>query len=139
MSEQDNLQTVKRVRQALLQGDLRTLLSLCTKDLEILPPPSAVLPWCHPWRGHKEAEHYFKAIFAALEFQEYETDEFIAGGDSVGVLGHERCVVRATGRVVEAKWVQIFDFRDGIARRHREYTDTAAWDARFQSGESIIF
>ena len=53
-------------------------------------------------------------------------DEFIAGDDSVVVLGHERCVVRATGRVVEAKWVQIFDFRDGRVCRHREYTDTAA-------------
>jgi ketosteroid isomerase-like protein len=131
----DNLQTVKRIRKALLQGDLRTLVGLCTEDLEILPPPSAVVPWCHPWRGHKEAEQYFTTIFGALEFQKYETDEFIVGSNSVVVLGHERCLVRATGRVVEAKWVQIFDFRDGLVCRHREYTDTAAWDAGLQSGD----
>ena len=50
-------------------------------------------------------------------------------GEIIVVLGHERCLVRATECVVDAKWVQIFDFRDGLVRRHREYTDTAAWDA----------
>jgi len=33
----------------------------------------------------------------------------------------------ATGRFVQGKWVQIFDFRDGQVSRHPEYTDTAAW------------
>jgi ketosteroid isomerase-like protein len=47
-------------------------------------------------------------------------------------MGHERCLVRLTGRLVEANWVQIFDFRDGLVCRHREYTDTAAWDAGFE-------
>jgi hypothetical protein len=35
--------------------------------------------------------------------------------------------------VVEAKWVRIFDFRDGPACRHGEYTDTAARIAGFMS------
>jgi uncharacterized protein len=139
MSELDNLQTVKRIREALLRGDLPALLKFCADDLEILPAASAKVPWAHPWRGRKEVEQYFKAIAAEVEFQEYETDEFIVSGDSVVVVGHERCLVRATGRVVEAKWVQIFDFHGGLVCRHREYTDTAAWDAGFQPGESMLF
>jgi ketosteroid isomerase-like protein len=102
-------------------------------SLEILPALSHKVPWARAWRGRKEAEQYFKKIADALEFQEYAMDEFIAGDNSVVVLGHERCLVRATGRVVEAKWVQIFDFRDGQVCCHREYTDTAAWDAGFTS------
>jgi uncharacterized protein len=138
MSEQGNLQTLKRIQdiqEALLRGDVTTLLNLCTDDLEILPAASAKVPWAHPWRGRKEVEQYFKTVAEALDFQEYEFDEFIVSRDSIVVLGHERCLVRATGRVVEAKWVQIFDFRDGLVCRHREYTDTAAWDAGFQSRE----
>jgi hypothetical protein len=132
MSERNNLETVKRIREALLRGDLPTLLKFCTADLEILPAASAKVPWAaHPWRGRKEVEQYFEMIAAQIEFLEYEADEFIGGGDSVVVLGHERCHVRATGRVVGAKWVQIFDFRDGLVCRHRECTDTAAWDAGF--------
>jgi ketosteroid isomerase-like protein len=78
---------------------------------------------------HEEVEQYFKTVAEALEFQEFTAGEFIVSRDSVVVLGHERCLVRATECVVDAKWVQIFDFRDGLVRRHREYTDTAAWDA----------
>jgi uncharacterized protein len=89
MSEQDNLKTLKRIREALLRGDLPTLLKFCTDDLEIFPPPSAKVPWARPWRGRKEVEQYFKMIAAEVEFQEYETDEFIVGGDSVVVVGHE--------------------------------------------------
>jgi hypothetical protein len=59
MSEQDNLQTVKRIREALLRGDLPRLLKFCTDDLEILPAASAKVPWAHPWRGSKEVEQYF--------------------------------------------------------------------------------
>jgi ketosteroid isomerase-like protein len=140
MSEQENLQTVQRFYKLFIQGDLAALLNLTTDDVEFFPPVSAAAhaaealkaPRAYPWRGRKEVEQYFKALAEALEFQELNADEFIVGRDSVVVLGHERCLVRATGRIVEAKWVQIFDFRDGLICRHREYTDTAAWDAGLQ-------
>jgi ketosteroid isomerase-like protein len=138
MGEQDNLQTVKRIREALLCGDLPTLLNFARRPRNssggIGEGPSA-----HPWRGRKEVANYFKTIAAEVEFQEYETDEFSVGWNCVVVLGHERCPVCTTGRVVEAKWVQIFDFSDGLVCRHREYTDTAAWDAGFQWGERMLF
>jgi ketosteroid isomerase-like protein len=51
----------------------------------------------------------------------------------VVVLGHERCVIRASGRVVEANWAQIIDLRDGLISRHREYSDSAAWNAGFEN------
>jgi ketosteroid isomerase-like protein len=131
VSELDNLKTVKRIGEAVSEGDLPRILSLCTDDLEILPALSHKVPWARPWRGQKEAAQYFKELADALEFQEYAMDEFIVGDNSVVVLGHERCLVRATGRVVETKWVQIFDFRNGRVCRHREYTNTAAWDDGF--------
>ena len=112
MSALDNLRTVRRIGEAVSESDLPSILSLCTDDIEILPASSQKVPWARPWRGRKEAEQYFQKIAEALEFQEYAMDEFIAGDNSVVLLGHERCLVRATGRVVEAKWVQIFDFRD---------------------------
>jgi hypothetical protein len=132
MGDQENVQTVQQAYKAFVRGDLPELLSLVTDDVEFLLPPSAHVPWAHSWRGREQVEQYFKTLAGALEFQEFQADEFIANRDNVVVLGHERCVVRATGRVVEAKWAQIFDFREGLVCRHREYTDTAAWDAGFQ-------
>jgi uncharacterized protein len=129
MSEHDNLQKVQRAYKAFADGDLPTLLSLVTDDVEFLPPVIASVPSAHPWRGRREVEQYFRTLVESYEFQEFALDEFIVSRDSVVVIGHERCLVRATGRIVEAKWVQIFDFRDGLVCRHREYTDTAAWEA----------
>jgi uncharacterized protein len=130
--EQNNRQKVESAYRLFVHGDVDTLLTLVTGDVEFLPPVIADVPWVHPWRGRKEVEQYFKTLAQALEFQEFAADEFIVGGNSVVVLGHERCLIRASGRVVEAKWVQIFDFRDGLVCRHREYTDTAAWGTGFQ-------
>jgi ketosteroid isomerase-like protein len=77
----------------------------------------------------KQFEQYGMNIFAALEFQVFQPDQFIVGQDTVVVLGHERCLVRATGRVVKANWAQVFTFRGALICRFREYTDTAAWEA----------
>jgi ketosteroid isomerase-like protein len=72
-----------------------------------------------------------KMLTEFLEFQIFQPDEFIVGRDSVVVLGHERCRVKATGCIVEAKWVQVFTLRDSRISRYREYSDTAAWDTGY--------
>ena len=53
------------------------------------------------------------------------------------VLGHERMLVRATGRIIEASWAQVWTFREGVIIRYREYTDSAAWEAAYAYAGSI--
>jgi ketosteroid isomerase-like protein len=76
---------------------------------------------------------YLGIVGSTLEFETFEADEFIVAPGRVVVLGHERCRVRATNRIVEVDWAQVFTFRDGLVCRHREYSDTAAWEAGFQT------
>jgi ketosteroid isomerase-like protein len=97
--------------------------------------PAPDKPWGAPAvHGREEFEHWGKATFEALEFQVFQPDEFIVDRDTVVVLGHERCLVRATGRVVEENWTQIFTLRDGLICKFREYSDTAAWVAGVAKG-----
>jgi len=56
MSGPDNLQTVKRIRDALHRGDLPGLLEFCADDFEILLAASAKVPWTRLWRRRKEVE-----------------------------------------------------------------------------------
>jgi uncharacterized protein len=130
MSQQENLEIVQRGYKAFTEGDMPTLLNLLADDVEwIFPPTYAGIPWAQqPWRGRDGVLQAFKMLMELLEFQVFQPDEFIVSKDSVVVLGHERCRVKATGRIVEAKWVQIFTLRDGRIGRYREYSDTAAWD-----------
>jgi hypothetical protein len=69
------------------------------------------LPWSRRRHRREGFKQYGREVLEALEFQEFQPDESIVGGDTVVVLGHERCLVRATGRVVNANWAQIFTIR----------------------------
>jgi ketosteroid isomerase-like protein len=115
MSEQENLEIVQRGYKAFAEGDLPTLLELLADDAEWNFPPTYVgIPWAqHPCRGRDGVQQAMKMLTELLEFQVFQPDEFIVGRDSVVVLGHERCRVKATGRIVEAKLVQVFTLRDG--------------------------
>jgi uncharacterized protein len=133
MGEQENLQTVQRVYGKFAQGEIPAMLKFVTDDVEWnFPPTYGGIPWAQrPWCGRDGGQQAFTLLTEALEFQVFQPDEFIVSPDTVVVLGHERCLVRATGRVVNANWAQIFSFRAGLICRFREYTDTAAWDTGF--------
>jgi uncharacterized protein len=127
MDERHALRTVQAFYAAVNAGDPAAVSRLVTEDLDWNDAGVGWLPWSRWCRGREEFGRYAEAVRAALEFREFRADEFIVGRDSVVVLGFERCLVRATGRVVEAHWAQIFTLRDGSICRFREYTDTAAW------------
>ena len=133
MNEQKNLEIVQRAYKAFGEGDIAAMRKLLTDDSECNYPPTYVgIPWAeHSWRGPAGFEQAARMLYEQLEFQVFQPDEFIAGGDQVVVLGHERCRIKATGRIVEASWVQIFTLRDGRISRYREYSDTAAWDTGY--------
>jgi len=121
MSEQENLQALQRAYKAFFDGDIRPMVNLSAEDVE------SIAPFGPTMRGRREVEQYFKIILERLEFEVYQADEYIVARDAIVVLGHEKCRVRATGRVVEADWAQIHRFRDGLIIWTREYSDTAAW------------
>jgi ketosteroid isomerase-like protein len=135
MSEAEQLETVKRVYEAFTTGNLPALLELMTVDVEMIPPifsgETSVIGWGQTWHGRDGVTRYLATIGSELEFEVFQPDAFIVGSENVVVQGHERCRVRSTGRVVDANWVQIFSLRDGKVSRHREYSDTAAWEAGY--------
>lgn len=129
MSEQENLHIVQRNYQAVVEGDISTRMGLVTDDLDLTFLGSEKIPWAGSWRGKDGLGHFLGRIADALEFQVFSPDEFIAAGNDVVVLGHERCRVRATGKVVDASCAHVRTVRDGLICRHREYSDTATWEA----------
>jgi uncharacterized protein len=90
MSEQENLHTVQRIYQAIVEGDIITRASLVTDDCDLTFFGSEKIPWAGRWRGKDELGRFLGTIADALEFQVFSPDEFIAAGNKVVVLGHER-------------------------------------------------
>jgi ketosteroid isomerase-like protein len=133
MSEQENLHIVRRIYRAIVEGDIPTRLSLVTDDFDLTFFGSEKIPWAGRWRGKDGLGRFLGTIADALEFQVFSPDEFIAAGNNVVVLGHERCRVRATGKIIDASWAHVWTVRSGLISRHLEYSDTAAWEAGFDA------
>ena len=129
MSEEENLQVVKRIYRAIVEDDIETRRSLVADDFVLHFFGSAKIPWAGEWRGKDGLGEYLNRIAATIDIEEFSPDEFFVDGISVIVLGHERCRARANGRAVKVEWAHVWTLRDGLICRHHEYSDTAAWEA----------
>ena len=130
--EEQNIAAMKRFYETFLRGDLKALRNLVADDFVLSNDFTARVPTAGVFEGRDGLERFFAILGEVIsEVHTFEADEFIASGDRVAVLGHERMRVKETGRLVDAKWVQVGRFRDGLMIRFDEYSDTAAWDVGF--------
>lgn len=126
MSEQDNLDVIRRGYDAYGRGDIETLLGLFDEQIEWVTPGPPELPSSGRRRGHKEVGEFFAAVNEVFDIQRFEPKEFIAQGDRVIVLGDETATIRATGKVLDSNWVHSFTLKNGRVVAFQEYLDTAA-------------
>lgn len=133
MSARASVQTVERLYAAFGRGDFSTLLNGFSAEVDWDVPGPASVPICGRRHGREQVAQFFRTLGDTLETQQFEPQKFIAQRDDVVVLGHERHRVKATGRTVEADWVQVFTIRNGVVVRYREYIDTEAWAAAFRA------
>lgn len=127
MSEQENVQVVLSAYEAFGRGDLAAIMNLLTEDIEWrLPGAPDVLPFAGLRRGHAQVIEFFKIVGETIEFEQFETREFIAQGDKVIVLGRSLDRMKPTGRVAENEWAAAFILREGKIASYQIYEDTAA-------------
>ena len=126
MSEQDNIQVVREMFTAFSRGDAQAMLDLLTDDVEWRIAGPTQVTYAGIRRGKDKVADFLKVIAEASEFEHFEAEEFIAQGDKVVALGHERQRVKPSGLSVENDWAMVFTLRDGKIARYRNYVDTAA-------------
>jgi uncharacterized protein len=130
MSEQLNVDTVRRIYQLSNDGDLPGVLSMVSDDVELFLFGSSKVPWAGHWRGRNGAEQFLVTMGKAAEFKDIP-DVLIGAGNSVVAIYRPTVRIRATGRDADFNCVHVWTFRDGLVVRMREYADTAAWEAAF--------
>jgi uncharacterized protein len=126
MSEQENVKVVQEMFEAFLRGDLQGVLDRLTEDVEWRLGGPTEITYAGTRHGREKVAEFFKTLAEVSEFEEFEPQEYIAQGDRVVVLGHERQRVKATGQVVDNDWAMVFTIRDGKIAKFRNYEDTAA-------------
>lgn len=130
MSEQPNVEAVRRIYQLTNDGDLPAVLNMVSDDVELFLFGSSKVPWAGHWRGRQGAEQFLMAMGEAAEVKD-SPDILIGSGDTVAAIYRPTLRIRATGRDAGFNCVHVWTFRDGLVIRMREYADTAAWEAAF--------
>jgi ketosteroid isomerase-like protein len=124
VDEQANISVVEGMFLSFRRGDIPGVLDRLSEDIEwrIAEPSELAVAGVH--RGRNEVAGFFRNFGQAAEFEVFEPNEYIARGDKVVVLGHERQRIKATGQVVETDWAMVFVVRDGRITRFRNFVDS---------------
>ena len=133
VSEQEQVQTVQQLYAAFGRGDIPTVLNTLTDDVEWEVAGPSQIAYAGVRRGREQVRQFFQVLGQSVDIQQFEPREFIAQGNHVVVLGFERLRVKSTGCIVDDHWVMVFTLRDGRVVRFREYIDTAAIAAAFET------
>lgn len=131
MSNQANLDTVKRLYAAFGAGDLQSLFNVLDTAIEWTVPGAA--PWSGDGRGHEHVKKFFEAFGTAASLTTFEPRRFLTDGEQVVVLGYEEGTASSTGRGWKAHFTHVFTLADGKITSHREYVDTQAIADAFRS------
>ena len=127
MSDPTNVDVVKRFYGAFGRGDIPTALGLLADDVEWTFQAPSVIPFAGTRRGREGVAQFFSLVGETLEFQQFESREFVGQGDTVVVLGYERNLIKPTGRTFEQEWAHVYTLRDGKIAKHQGFEDTAAY------------
>ena len=134
MSDNTNAEVVQQSYAAFGQGDIPSVVRLLTDDVEWTLQGPSVIPWAGTHQGHEGVTEFFSLIGETLEFEQFEPREYVAQGDTVVVLGHERSLVKPTGRRFEQEWAHFYTLRDGKIATGLFIEDTAAQVEAFSAG-----
>jgi ketosteroid isomerase-like protein len=129
---QTNITVVQSAYSAYTRGDIPSVLSLMTPDVDWHAKGRPEhFPALGRRKGLAAVQDFFEIVSDHLEFTEFSPLEFYADRDKVFVLGHYAMNVKKNGRKFESDWVHIFTFRGGRVAEFREFLDTASLASAF--------
>ena len=136
MSEQQNLDTVRKIYAAFGSGDLEGMLALLDPQVSWRTPGSPDLPTGGLRQGVAEVRQFFGLLLTTFDIQDFRPTDFLAQDDKVVVLGTSREGPKGSGRLVDFRWVHIFTFRDGRIAGFEEPADVSALVAEFRRAQA---
>jgi ketosteroid isomerase-like protein len=127
-----SMHIVKKFHAFVGDGRFEEALALFAENawVEFHGPASNPLAGRHA--GRAAIARFFERIGCSFEVQLFEASEFIDAGDTVVVLGRERSRVKATGRVFDVPWAQIWRTRGDRIVSLTDFFDTGSMAPAFE-------
>jgi ketosteroid isomerase-like protein len=122
-------QIVTGVYEAFGRGDLAGVLNALADD--VVWEMAGTAPFAGRREGRAGVQEFFADLMGAVKIEMFEVDAVIGEGESVVVLGRERCTAIETGRSYEQHWAHAYTVREAKVVSVRLYEDTQAEAAAF--------
>ena len=130
--ESGNVRTVQDLYGAFARRDVAAILAALSPDVEWAEPEHPLNPAAGTRHGHAGFLEWVRIGSEAEDILSLEPRRFLAGGDTVAVIGHTRCRAKATGKTYETDFVHVVTFREGRIIRFQEFFDTYAAGEAFR-------
>lgn len=126
MLEQDNINLIKKLYAAFGKGDIETIIDHLADQLVWRFDAPAVIPYAGEHDTPDQVKEAFFANLASTQ-KDYslQTDEFIAQGDKVIMVGSYGATVKATGKRFDLSLVHVWTIQNSKVKRFVNFTDTA--------------
>lgn len=128
------IQVVQQLYAALGKGDIPTVMSLLAEDvLWEMPHPREQVPFGGIWKGIEEVKQFFMTTHDCAQFKQVQLQEYIAQGDKVVVIGHNKVMAKPTGKEYENDFVAVWTVQGGKIKEMRDFMDTVQAIEAFQT------
>jgi len=124
-----SLDLVKEFHALAASGNFDAALALFAEEAAVISHGPANNPLAGRYEGSQGVAQFFAKVGELFEIQQFEAQEFIDAGATVVVLGRERSKVKATGRVFDVPWVQIWRTHNGKVTELTDFFDTGSMAA----------
>ena len=129
-----HIRVVREMYAAFARGDVAMLLSVISPEVEWGEPDNPFNPAGGTRHGHAGFIEWLQIGHASEEILVLEPRRFLADEETVAVIGHTKCLAKATTRTYETDFVHLATFRDGKITRFQEFFDTYAAGEAFRPG-----
>lgn len=129
-----HVQLVQNLYAAFARRDIPAILAVLSPDVEWAEPENPFNPCGGTRRGHAGFLEWARVGHEAEDVLSLEPRQFLAGENSVAVVGHTCCRVKRSGRVYDTDFVHVITFKQGQIVRFQEFFDTWAAGEAFRGG-----
>jgi len=121
-----SLELVKQFHQLAAVGHFARALALFSEDAVVVSHGPSSNPLTGRYEGAQGIAQFFAKVGELFEIQHFEAQEFIDAGTTVVVVGRERSKVKATGKVFDVPWVQIWRIHNEKIIALTDFFDTGS-------------
>jgi uncharacterized protein len=131
----DYSQTVRSFYDAFKRRDAQSFRELLDPGIEWTSAENFLYADRSPYVGPDAVHHLiFGRLFADWDNFAMTPGEILGGGEIVIASGRFRGTFKANGAVIDAQFVQVFQFKDGKISKCQMYTDTAKFKEAISQG-----